>query len=553
MNTAGSAFLGLPAWAAIASLLLCGLLAGTVVGYALAAWQSRKTLARQQSDWQQQSERERALWQAQQALLRADLQQLQTQAMQWREALDSARDERAQWQERAQRIAPLEAQLAAQQAATLAAQEALARLQSEHAALSVLHEEQSQQASERLQFLEKAREDLRIQFQHLAQTILEEKAQRFTAHNQQQLGELLAPLRERLQSFQGRIEQFYDAEGKQRAALSQQVQDLLGMNQRLAREAQQLAQALKGSTKTQGNWGEAVLERILEQAGLRAGHDYQTQVSYATDGGRSQPDVVLHLPQNRHIVIDAKVSLTAYTRYVALSSDGAGGATMDAEIAALDNDEAARARERRLALRQHVDSLRTHIRQLGERNYHQLHGLQSLDFVILFVPIEPAFLLALAEDERLAQQAWERNVLLVSPTTLLFVLRTIAHLWRQEAQTRNAQEIARRGAELYDKLVAFVETLEKLGQQLGAAQSSWQQAMHRLAGQRGNVIRQAEQLKALGIQPGKAMPAATLERDETADEPAQAADHAALPGPSAEETSAQATDASAHKPTSAAS
>ncbi|RMX03487.1 DNA recombination protein RmuC [Corticibacter populi] len=486
---------GLPLWAALA-LAAAALLIGWLLGHWRAGANQREVQRQRLADWREQAEREIALWRDQLETLRNAHQHLQQQALQWREALDAARDERAQWQERSQRIPALEAQLQQSRAAEQSSQAELARLHSELAALRAQARAEQAAAADKLALLERARESLGTQFQQLAQTILEEKSQRFAEQNRQSLGQLLDPLRNRLQEFQGRIEQFYDAEGKQRAALGQQVHDLMGLNRRLSDEAHHLAQALKGSAKTQGNWGETVLERVLEQAGLRAGHDYEAQSSFAIeDGRRAQPDLIVHLPQQRHLIIDAKVSLTAYERYVRL-------------------DESSQAGERKAALRQHVESVRAHVRELAGKNYQKLYGLTSLDFVILFVPIEPAFMLALGEDERLSQEAWERNVLLVAPSTLLFVLRTIAHLWKQEAQTRNAQEIARRGGELYDKLVAFVAELENLGGQLDRAQQSWQQAMHRLASQKGNVIRQAEMLRELGIQPAKKLPQALLEQSE---------------------------------------
>ncbi|THU01943.1 DNA recombination protein RmuC [Lampropedia puyangensis] len=497
----------LPLWLTITAILGAGLVLGCMLGYwwAKQQWRSLETL--RQHDWQNQLEREQALWQSQVEHLRQEQRSQQQQALTWREALDTARDERAQWQERAQLAATLEQQLKQQRAATAQAQDALARLQSDHAALSAIHEEQGIQAKERLAFLEQAQHSLTHQFQAMAQTIMEEKSQRFMEQNQQGIGQLLEPLRHRLQDFQGRVEQFYDAEGKQRAALSQQVHDLMGLNKRLSDEAHNLTKALKGSSKTQGNWGEALLERILEQAGLRQGQDYDKQVSHTWDDGRrAQPDVVIHLPGQRHLVVDAKVSLTAYERWSTLEQE--------APPANAAND-APYANQRRAALRQHIESVRTHIKQLSERSYQHIHGLQALDFVILFVPIEPALMLAIHEDERLNQDAWQRNVLLASPSTLLFVLRTVAHLWRQEAQTRNAQEIARKGAQLYDRLVAFVAELEKLGTQLNAAQQSYTQAMHRLAIQKGNVIREAEQLRDLGVQPSKSLPDTLIHTSST--------------------------------------
>ena len=370
------------------------------------------------------------------------------------------------------------------------AQEHTSHLQTQLAAQATQLEAERRATHDKLALLAEAREALSHQFKSLANDILEEKSRRFAEQNQLSLGQLLDPLRSRLADFQGRVEQFYDAEGKQRSALAQQVHQLMQLNQTLSEDAKNLTQALKGSTKAQGNWGELILERVLESAGLRKGFEYDVQENHLrADGSRAQPDVVIHLPENRHLVIDAKASLLAYEEW------------------AHADDEAVRAG----AQRRHLDSVRQHIKGLAERNYQQLYALQSLDFVLMFVPIEPAFMLAVTADNQLYSDAWNRNVLLVSPSTLLFVLRTVAHLWRQEAQTRNAQEIAQRGADLYDHLTAFVEELEKVGKNLGQAQDAYQKAFNKLSKNRGNVIRRAEMLKELGIKPAKALPPALVE------------------------------------------
>lgn len=484
-------------------LLLAGTaLAAFCLGALLAHWRGRWHTTQWQQQIQKQAERERQLLQDQLAHERSTLQTVRAQAEQWRDALDAARDERAQLHERSARVPQLEQQLHISRHCLEQAHARESELQTRLAALETEFELEQQNAQDKLLLLQQARETLRLQFEELAQQILEEKTQRFTEQNQQKLGALLDPLRMRLQEFQGRVELFYDAEGKQRAALAQQVEGLLQMNHKLSDEARHLAQALKGSSKAQGNWGEVLLERLLEQAGLRQGQDYRLQASFTQESGaRAQPDVVLHLPHNRHLIVDAKVSLTAYEQLLRLPQDEAN------EV------------RRKAALRQHIDSIRKHIKELSHRNYQNLDGLQTTDFVIMFVPIEPAFMLALGEDDALSQYAWERNVLLASPSTLLFVLRTIAHLWRQEAQTRNAQEIARRGAELYDKLAAFVADLEKVGQQLRLAQNSYDAALGKLSQQRGNLIHQAEILKELGVRPAKALPAALVEQALEADKP----------------------------------
>jgi DNA recombination protein RmuC len=262
------------------------------------------------------------------------------------------------------------------------------------------------------------------------------------------------------------------------------------LNQALSEDAKNLTSALKGSAKTQGNYGELILERVLEASGLRKGEEYVSQeIQTTADGKRLQPDVVINLPEGRHLVVDAKVSLVAYEQYSSADTDAL----------------------REVALKRHLESVRNHVKTLAEKKYQSLYALQTLDFVLMFVPIEPAFMVAVTNDRELFMNAWQKNVCLVSPSTLLFVVRTVAHLWRQEAQTRNAQEIARRGGELYDKLVGFVTDLNRVGEQLKSAQGAFDEAEKKLVTGKGNVIRQAEMLRDLGVKPVKQLPRPLLE------------------------------------------
>jgi DNA recombination protein RmuC len=326
---------------------------------------------------------------------------------------------------------------------------------------------------------------LKDQFKVLANDILEDKSKRFTEQNQTNLNQLLEPLKIKISEFQGKVQEVYIQEGKDRSALAEQVKQLMTLNSQLSKDAHNLTSALKGQAKVQGNWGELILERVLEASGLRKGHEYEVQESHTReDGSRAQPDVVVHLPEDRHLIVDAKVSLKAYEEYA--------------------NSETEHQRD--VSMKRHLDSVRNHINELSEKNYQQLHGLKSPDFVLMFIPIEPAFMLAIAHDSNLWQDALNKNVMLVSPSTLLFVLRTVAHLWRQEQQNRNAQEIANRGAELYDKLAGFVEDLDKLGERLNQAKDVYDKAYGKFTAGRGNVIRQAEMLKELGIKPSKNLP-----------------------------------------------
>ncbi|GAB1233486.1 DNA recombination protein RmuC [Ferrigenium sp. UT4] len=346
------------------------------------------------------------------------------------------------------------------------------------------------QNAEKLQLLNHAREEMSNQFKVLANEILEEKSKRFTEQNQTNLNQLLDPLKLKLTEFQGKVEEVYVTEGKDRSALAEQVKQLMALNNQLSKDAHNLTSALKGQAKAQGNWGELILERVLEASGLRKGHEYDVQESHTReDGSRAQPDVVVHLPEDRHLIVDAKVSLTAYEEHANAETD----------------------HQRDAALKRHLDSVRAHIKELADKNYQQLYGLQSLDFVLMFIPVEPAFMLAIAYDSELWQDAWKKNVLLVSPSTLLFVVRTVAHLWRQEQQNKNAQEIASRGAALYDKLAGFVDDLNNLGAKLKQAQSAYDGAYGKFTGGTGNVIRQAEMLKELGVKPTKHLPQNLIE------------------------------------------
>jgi DNA recombination protein RmuC len=413
----------------------------------------------------------------------SDYSELKFQAEAYRESLDQARDERAKLAERSACIPGLEEKLSK-------AERDGRELTAELARVTACLENEVGKTEEKLALLAEARDILTNQFKALSNDILEEKGKRFAEQSQDHLGRLLEPLKSRLQEFQGKVEEVYFQDGKDRASLAEQVRQLLELNQALSQDAKNLTSALKGSSKTQGTWGELVLERVLESSGLRNGEEYVVQSSHEReDGSRAQPDVVIRLPEDRNLVVDAKVSLNAYENFAA-SEDDAG---------------------RQAALKRHLDSVRSHIKGLSEKNYQALYGLKSLDFVLMFVPVEPAFMLAVTCDRDLFMDAWKKNVLLVSPSTLLFVVRTVKHLWRQEAQNRNAQEIARRGAELYDKFSGFVEDLESLGGRLKQAQREYDSAFGKLTAGRGNLIRQAEMLKELGVKPSRSLPSGLTE------------------------------------------
>ena len=335
------------------------------------------------------------------------------------------------------------------------------------------------------QTAQEAKTVLSDQFKNLANEILEEKSKRFAEQNQQNLDILLKPLQEKLTDFRKQVDETYQSEARERFALKQEVEKLAGLNLRMTDETRALTNALKGESKTQGDWGELVLETILENSGLRKGEEYLVQDTQTiSDGSRLQPDVVIRLPESKHLVIDSKVSITAYTRYIQA------------------DDEAVRTAE----LNSHVLSMKQHIQGLSAKNYQDLYGVGSIDFVLMFIPIEPAFLAAMRHAPDIYQEALKKNIVIVCPSTLLATVRTVAHLWRQEHQNRNAQEIARQCASLYDKFVGFVEDLDKVGLRLEQAQISYTDAVGKLKTGRGNLIRTAENVKKLGVKPNKSLP-----------------------------------------------
>jgi DNA recombination protein RmuC len=342
----------------------------------------------------------------------------------------------------------------------------------------------------RIESLNEAKEALTSQFKNLANEILEDKSKRFTEQNVASLDALLKPLQTKLSEFKEQVNTSYGNEARERFALKSEIERLANLNLRMSDETRSLTQALKGDSKVQGNWGELVLESILESSGLRKGEEYLVQDSHTqTDGSRLQPDVVVKLPEGRSLVVDSKVSITAYSRHAEAT---------DPTISAQE-------------LAAHIQSLRQHIQGLSSKNYSSLYGIGSVDFVLMFVPIEPAFLLALKTAPNLYQEALAKNIVLVCPSTLMATLRTVAHLWRQDHQNRNALEIAKQCGTLYDKFVGFVDDLEKLGQRLDQAQTSYHDAFNKLKSGKGNLIRTAERVRELGVKPSKNLSAPLIE------------------------------------------
>ncbi len=339
--------------------------------------------------------------------------------------------------------------------------------------------------------LEHIQDKFRVEFKNLANEILEEKTQKFTEQNKTKLDEILKPLGEKIRDFEKKVEETYDKESKQRFSLEKEIKNLADLNQQISKEASNLTNALKGQSKTRGNWGEIILESILEKSGLTREREFFVQPSYTNEHGkRLQPDVIIVYPGERSVVIDSKVSLVAYERYAASESKE-------------DQDQAAR---------DHLLSVRNHIADLSSKNYQDIYTLKSLDFVMLFMPIEPAYMLAMQTDPNLWNYAYERRILLISPTNLIAALRMIANLWRVEYQNKNATEIARQSGELYDKFAGFLEDLQDVGSKIDATRRVYDASMNKLSTGKGNLIRRVENIKALGAKAGKEIPKSLLDQ-----------------------------------------
>lgn len=343
-------------------------------------------------------------------------------------------------------------------------------------------EQERRLTAEKLTLLNDSREQMTLQFKAIANEILEDKSQKFTASNRDSINEILKPLNEKIQHFEKKVEETYDRESKERFSLAREIRSLQELNVRISEDAINLTNALKGESKTQGTWGEVILESILEKSGLVKGREYETQLSLkAEDGSRSQPDVVVHMPENKHIIIDAKVSLKAYEAFCS------------------EDDPERRGQ----LLREHVQSVRSHVKSLSSKEYQNLMELNSLDFVLLFMPVEAAFSVAVQQDGALFTTAFEKNIILVGPSTLLATLRTIQNIWRYEHQSQNAIEIANSAGALYDKFVAFVLDLEEIGNRIEATQKSFDKAHNKLVSGKGNLVTRIEKLKLLGARASK--------------------------------------------------
>lgn len=399
------------------------------------------------------------------------------------------------------RMRVLEDDRDAQRAALAQAHETLAAARSENATLTERLAAEQRHSEEKLAAVHDAREQMTHQFKSLSQEILDEKAKAFDAANKASLAPLIDPLREHIGRFEKQVREAYDNESRQRSALAQQIKTLEESNKAIAEDATNLANALRGESKTQGNWGEMILETVLERSGLEQPAQYQTQFAATTEEGRRQlPDAVVHLPEQRSLVIDSKVSLTAYLRV----------------------QEAADEPARRAALADHIASVRRHLKQLSAKNYQGIEAIRTLDYVFMFVPSEAAYVEALRGDFDLQREALDHNIALVSPTTLMPMLRAVENLWRLDKQEKNAEAIAARAGTLYDKFVGFIGDLDKVSRNLDTVNKAFTDARNKLAEGRGNLLYQAQTLRAMGAKTGKPMPADWAERGQLGEDRALA-------------------------------
>lgn len=339
--------------------------------------------------------------------------------------------------------------------------------------------------------LEKTQEQFSIYFKNLANDILEEKTRKFTEQNKTQLSEILKPLGEKIRDFEKKVEETYDKESQQRFSLKEEVKRLAELNQQISKEATNLTNALKGNSKTMGNWGEMVLENILEKSGLVRDREYFVQASFqAEDGRRQQPDIVISYPGEKNIVIDSKVSMVAYERHVTADDDD----------------------EKETALKEHLISIKNHINELSAKNYQDIYKVNSLDFVMMFLPVEPAYLIAVQKDPDLWHYAYNKRILLISPTNLITALKMVASLWLQEYQSKNVLEIAQQSGALYDKFEGLVQDLIDIGKRLDSTQIAYKNSMVKLRDGKGNLINRVENIKKLGAKTKKSLPQNLIDR-----------------------------------------
>ncbi len=406
--------------------------------------------------------------------LHAEQRSAQEQLLQVRGVADAAR---AAYRELKEQQLLREKALTEQQASYLELQQTHQNLQQEHVSLRGLTAQKEQHLLEQQQLLKDSREQLKLEFEQLAGQIFEARGQSLTQTSQQSLEAMLKPFREQIEGFRQKVEDIHHKDVQQQASLQQQLLQLKELNQQITQEAHELSSALRGQKKAQGNWGELILENVLERAGLQLGVDFAREVSFTTSEGRKRPDAIIYLPQNKHLIIDAKVSLNAYLRYVNAEDDNL----------------------RAQALREHVSAFSARVLELAERDYAALPRLNAPDMVVMFVPIESAFADAVRADEGLLQRAIEQNILIATPSTLLASLTIVRQLWRFEEQSRSTAELADRASKVYDKLRIFLGSMDGIGSSLERAQEAYRKACDQLVSGRGNLIKQASDFQQLGV------------------------------------------------------
>jgi DNA recombination protein RmuC len=505
-----------------ACLFVLGALLGAIAGVSIKAVYARKSAQKQTAQALSDEQlRMQALLENQQITARHEYKLLQQENQQLQSALQKEKDEKSVLNTQAMRnqqrlqtsLSEQERQIGELSQEAKYLQELKQNYQDLHAKLNASHaqysqlkaDHESQKAAfaqeriafdEKLTLLKQAEQSLYTQFENLANKIFEQKAEKFSKTSEQGIQHLLNPLKQQLEDFKRQISNQYVEEGKDRAALKSEILGLKELNLQITQEAAALTNALKGDNKQQGNWGEVVLSRILDESGLREGHEYEIQKQLNNqEGTRYRPDVVVHLPNNKDIIIDSKVSLLAHEKVV----------------------NAADELTRKTAIKEHVNSLKGHIKGLSKKDYQDLAGVQSLDYVLMFVPIESAFLNAIEESPELIKLAMDNQIMLVSPTNLLVALRTINNIWQYEYQNQHAKTIADKAKRMYDKFAGFINDMEKIGKNVDALTNSYESAMSKLFRGKGNLVRQAESFKELGVTPTKSIDNQWLEQEDKQD------------------------------------
>ncbi len=483
-------------------LFVAGLLVGALLIWVVANQRTKAMIDKIQAEKQLEAQQ-----------LASSLQHLEEKYQELSQRSEQAHQNEHQWQEKyhqqQSRVSQLEQQISQleQLERKLDEKDRESRhlqqlLKEEHGKCSELQarlESSQQELVEKVALLKEAKDQLKVEFQNIANKLFEDKSEKFTTQNKSNMEQILSPLREQLTDFKKRVEDVYDKESKERVSLLKEITLLKDINSRMSEDALKLTKALKGDTKIQGNWGEMVLERILETSGLRKGIEYETQVSLKGETGeRRQPDVIVRLPENKDIVVDSKVSLVSWESYCSAEDDT----------------------EKDAALYSLLQSIKEHIKQLSRKDYAHLEGIRSLDFVLMFVPVEGAFLKVLELDTEFFADAFEKNIMLVSPSTLLVTLRTIQNIWRYEYQNRNALEIAKAAGGLHDQFVLFTESLEDVGNNIGKAQTAYETAHKRLVSGRGNLVNRTLKLEKMGAKAKKKLPTMLREAaDDSENEP----------------------------------